>query len=472
MKIDTGNKEIDELLTRGVGEFIDPDGSFVKKLKENPKKIIIKFGVDPTRPDIHLGHAVVLKKLRQFQDLGCKVIFLVGDYTAQIGDPTGKSKVRPEIDQAEVSRNMETYMSQVGKILIKDNPNVFDWIRNSDWFTAITDIELPKNSTVSFSVERQDGSIIKFENIDANSSIGKSYKFEETRMQRLIPGIKELQIITLKSFLWSLKHITYAQLIKRDLFDERIKNKQDLYMHELMYPVLQGIDSYVLAKIYNSCDLEAGGTDQTFNMLMGRDIMKTNKQIPQAVISFKILEGLDGKEKMSKSLDNYVGITDEPSNMYGKIMSIPDTSMINYFELCTSISLDEIENIKLSLEDKKINPKDIKMRLAKQIVSDYHGEKKAQEAEDQFKKTFSEGGVPDDIKKVNINIKMPLVDILINNGMVESKSEFRRLVEEGAIKFHVNMEEKKIIDPNSLIENDGVIKIGKKRFIHITVQKK
>ena len=467
MKIDTGDKQIDELLTRGVGEFIDPDGAFVKKLKENPEKIIIKFGVDPTRPDIHLGHAVVLKKLRQFQDLGCKVIFLVGDYTAQIGDPTGKSKIRPEIQINEILENMKTYLNQIGSIL-KIDEKVFSWIKNSDWFTDVSDIAQgldPKIPDIEIIVGDE-------KKIYPNNFIGKAQLLNESRMQLTHLKNSNIHTVSLSRVLGTLRRITHARLISREMFQERIKNNEELYMHEMMYPILQGIDSSVLFNIYGYCDLEIGGTDQTFNMLIGRDIMKMYRQPEQSVVSIKILEGLDGKEKMSKSLDNYIGITDEPNDMYGKVMSIPDTSIINYFELCTNIPLDEIKKIEESLKDKNTNPKNIKMRLAKQIVLEYHGDKAAQEAEDQFERTFSKGEIPDDVKKVEIKIGAPLVDILIKNGMVESKSEFRRLVEEGAIKLNVNMEERKIIDPASLIDTSGTIKIGKKRFIHITVQKK
>ena len=262
-------------------EFIDPEGKFKEKILRKAKgeyeeDIIIKFGVDPTRPDIHLGHAVIFRKLRKFQDLGCKVVFLVGDYTAQIGDPTGRSKIRPEIEQKEVEANMKTYLDQVGKILLTDK-NSFSWIRNSDWFTAITDIELPKGDKVKMSIEKEGKKTdIDF---DANSFVGKAVVFEKTRMQPTITGFRgAISVITLKSLLWTLKHITHSRLIERDMFQERIKSGKELFMHEMLYPVLQGIDSFVLSEIYGNCDLEIGGTDQTFNMLIGRDIMKLNKK--------------------------------------------------------------------------------------------------------------------------------------------------------------------------------------------------
>lgn len=457
----TEKQKIDELFTRGVGEFIDPDGIFRKKLETNPEKVVIKFGVDPTRPDIHLGHAVILRKLRQFQDLGCKVVFLAGDYTAQIGDPTGKSKVRPEIEQVEIESNMKTFTDQVGKILHTDDKKVFSWIRNSDWFTAITDLMLPDGEKVSWNLKQGEQTLAL--NIEANSFVGKALIFEQTRMQVHDLKIKKnIAIITLRSFLWSLKHITHSKLIGRDMFQERIKNGEELYLHEMMYPVLQGIDSYAISHIYGSCNLEVGGTDQTFNMLMGRDIMKLNKQEPQAVLAFKLLEGTDGKEKMSKSLDNYISITDEPNDMYGKIMSIPDSSIVNYFELCTFTPVDEIENIRKKLEKNSVNPKDIKMDLAKQIVEIYHGKNKATEAEKNFTNTFQKGEIPGVVEE--IEGEGLLTQILLRAKLFDSNSEVRRLFEAGAI---TDMTENKKLTSLEEVIKGHVYKIGKHRFIKI-----
>jgi tyrosyl-tRNA synthetase len=461
-------KEIDELLSRGAGEFIDPDGKFKEKLLlksqgKYDKPIIIKFGIDPTRPDIHIGHAVIFRKLRKFQDLGCTVVFLVGDFTAQIGDPTGKSKVRPEIDQKEVEQNMTTYLEQVGRILNTDK-SVFSWIRNSDWFINITDLIV--QDTVKVALEVNGVS----QEFDPNSFVGKAFVFEKTRMQINDLGMRNnVVVITLRSFLSTLKKITHAQLVKRDLFQDRLKKNEDLYMHEMMYPILQGIDSVVIRYVYKECDLEIGGTDQTFNMLMGRTVMKDNdpSREPQAVLSLKLLEGTDGKEKMSKSLDNYIGITDEPSDMYGKVMSVPDASIANYFELCTYTSLDDIEDIKKDLEKGKVNPKDIKMRLAREIVAIYHGDKGAMKAEEDFINTFSKGGIPDDIKTVEVKMSTPLVDILLEEKIVASKTEYRRLMDDGAITFADTGN--KITSPEAKIDQDVTLKIGKRRFIKIIV---
>lgn len=459
--------EIEEVLSRAVGSFIDPDGLFRKKLEakargEHKKDIIIKLGADPTRPDIHLGHAVILRKLRQFQDMGAKVVFVVGDFTAKIGDPEGKSKVRPEIEQEEVQKNAATYIDQIGKILRTD-PETFTWIRNSDWFTGVTDIFMPPGTEVK--IETPDGGKLV---VDGNSFPGKAAIYESTRMQKAIS--KEIRNISLITFMWTLRHLTHSRLIERDMFQDRIKKGSELYMHEMMYPVLQGIDSAMIARIYGSCDLEVGGTDQTFNMLMGRDIMKTNGLEPQAVLSFDILPGLDGKEKMSKSLDNYVGITDEAGDMFGKIMSIKDESIPVFFKLATYTPMKEIEEIEKKLKAGKENPKDIKMALAKQIVSEYHGQNAAKKAEESFIETFSNKGVPEDVLAVRADKGSKLVDIMLEAGIVESKAEWRRLVEEGAV---TNVEtEEKVTSSNETFEAEGSItfKVGKRRFIKIEIK--
>lgn len=448
------DKDVRELLSRGVGTFIDPDGVFEQKLikkskGEYPGDIIIKLGVDPTRPDIHLGHAVVLRRMRQFQDLGCKVVFIIGDFTTRIGDPTGKSKVRPEIEQSEIERNVSTYVEQVGKILKTDSES-FSWIRNSDWFTNVTDLNLPDDYQINMDIT-VDGKSNKIP-IAPNSFVGKAVAFEQSRMQVRDLKVKGgVSVITLSSFLWYLRHLTHSRLIERDMFQDRIKSGQELYLHELMYPVLQGIDSFVISQLYGSCDLEIGGTDQTFNMLVGRDVMKANKVPEQAVMSLEILLGTDGKEKMSKSLDNYIAITDTPQDMFGKVMSVPDSVIPSYYRLTTYTPIDEIEEIEKKLEGGKHNPRDIKIRLAHEIVSIYHGEEAAVEAEKGFIETFSNKGVPRDIKTVKSDQDKPLVEILLTEKLVSSKTEFNRLKKEGAINE---------IEP-------GVFKIGKHRFIRI-----
>ncbi len=463
-------KAIDEIFTRGVGIFIDPDDAFRKKLiakvrGEYKEDIIVKFGVDPTRPDIHLGHAVVLRKLRQMQDLGCKVVFLIGDYTAQIGDPTGKSKVRPEVEQSAVEANMKTYLDQVGKILNTDK-KVFSWIRNSDWFTTITDLSLPDDYKVNMKIDIP-GYPSKEISIPPNSFVGKAIVFEETRMQKAI-GAKSIAVVTLPSLLWGLKHITLAQLSERDMFQERINMGESLFMHEMLYPVFQGIDSDVLAQVYGTCDLEIGGTDQTFNMLMGRKIMEVNKRIPQSVLSCELLVGLDGKEKMSKSLDNYVGIIDEPNDMFGKLMSIPDAAMETYFELCTFTSMDDVVEKTKKLALGKIHPRDVKMDLAQQIVEIYHGRDAGSHARESFVNTFQKKEMPTDVASVDVISGTLLSETLIAQKLVASKTEFRRLIDEGAIREDGEL---KITDPFFAITGDMVLKIGKHRFIKLHVTK-
>ncbi len=458
MKISKDKEMMDELFTRGVGQFIDPDGIFRKKLENNPEKIVIKFGVDPTRPDIHLGHAVVLRKLRQFQNMGCKVVFLIGDITAQIGDPTGKSKIRPEINIDEIQKNMETYLNQVDKILLKDE-KLFSWTMNSDWFVSINDIIAPVRSVDIFKEysQKQYGT----ETLPENDIYNKSLNWVETRRQRNV-----IKNYTLINFLAILRHVSHGRLVERDMFQDRIKNREPIFMHEMMYPVIQGIDSDAIYDIYGSCDLEVGGTDQHFNMLVGREVMEMNNKEPQAVLSFKLLEGTDGNAKMSKSLDNYVAITDEPNDMYGKIMSIPDSSICNYFELCTFTPLEEVEEIRKILGVGEVNPKDLKMRLAREVVVIYYGESKADEAQENFINTFQKKEIPDDIEEVKYKDGDLLVDVLFENKVFASKSEWRRLVEEGAVKMLSEEGETKITD-FKILATPGVYKIGKRRFIKI-----
>lgn len=451
MKNDIESK-IDGILNRGVGEFIDPDGLFRKKLVakargEYNKDIVIKYGVDPTRPDIHLGHAVCFRKLRQLQDLGCKIVFLVGDYTAMIGDPTGKSQTRPEIGQAEVEQNMGTYLAQIDRIL-NINPNVFTWIRNSDWFVGVTDIAGDLNF------------------------LEKSALFERSRMQITHLGKSSALGITLLSILRVLRHITFAQLKEREMFKERIKNGKDLYMHEMLYPVFQGIDSLMINKIYGSCDIEIGGTDQTFNMLMGRDVQKNDRNDlikmgfntdQQAVLSLKLLEGTDGNEKMSKSLDNYIGITEEPNLMFGKVMSIPDSSMLNYYELCTELSLDDAK------KNIANNPRDAKVILASEIVKIYHGQEKANEAEHYFIQTFSKRETPEDVRPSQApeEEEVPILDFMISEKLASSKGDARRKIEQGG----VSIDGEKVITGELILTSDlhdgKIMKVGKINFVRI-----
>jgi tyrosyl-tRNA synthetase len=457
-------KKHEELFARGVVNFIDPENNFQKKVEakirgEYTKDIVIKLGADPTRPDIHIGHAVILRKLRAFQDAGCKVIFLVGDYTTQIGDPTGKSKVRPEISQAEIEANMKTYIDQIGKILNTD-PLVFSWIRNSDWFLNITDINANQGAMVTIAEKDEKKTI----NVEANSFVGKATIFEESRMQKTHLKKNQISTVSFSRVLSTLRHITHSRLIERDMFKDRINKGEELYMHEMLYPVMQGIDSSVLANIYGSCDLEIGGTDQLFNMLMGRDVMRMNRQEEQAVMAMDLLEGLDGKEKMSKSLDNYIGITDEPNNMYGKVMSIPDELITRYFSLASYTPLSEVDEIKKSLEEGDLHPKEAKMRLAKEIVAIYHGEKAANDAEQSFTDTFSKGKIPESVLEISFVEDESIVEALIRGECAISKTEARRLVESNAVTLLDTDEKVASFDEKT---KQGTYRVGKHRFFKI-----
>lgn len=454
---------IEELFSRGVASCIDPDGSFRKKIEAKMAgsydgEIVIKLGVDPTRPDIHVGHAVILRKLRAFQDIGCKVIFLIGDYTSQIGDPTGKSKTRPEISQAEIEANMKTYLDQVGKILKVDDPKLFSWIRNSDWFLDVTDVSAAPGATVT--IHDQAGT--NHVPVDGNSFIGKAALYESTRMQKTALGRGNILTVSFTRVLSVLRHITHARLIERDMFQERITSGTELHMHEMLYPVMQGIDSSVLYQIYGSCDLEIGGTDQTFNMLMGRDVMRMHKQPEQAVMSMDILVGLDGKEKMSKSLDNYIAITDEPSDMYGKVMSVPDSVIAHYFELTTYAPLNEVKSIETELGDGSLHPKKAKMRLAREIVAIYHGDAAAGEAEQAFESTFSEGRIPENVPEVEA--AATILETMMLAGVAESKTEARRLIDAGAVTY---MESQTKMKDQAAKPEKGTYRVGKIRFFKV-----
>ena len=300
--------------------------------------------------------------------------------------------------------------------------------------------------------------------IDANSFIGKAAIFENTRMQKTHLKNHTTYTFSFARVLSVLRHVTHARLIERDMFQDRInKEGGELYMHEMLYPVLQGIDSSAIASIYGSCDLEIGGTDQTFNMLMGRDVMRMSKQEEQAVMALDILEGLDGKEKMSKSLDNYIGIADEPNDMYGKVMSIPDHVIARYFTLATYTPSEEILEIEKGLKDGSLHPKNTKMRLAREITAIYHGENSANAAEKNFVETFSEGRIPKDVMEVS-KTSDSVVEILVSAGVAPSKSEARRLVDAGAVT-HLDTDSK-ITSYDAVLEK-GTYRVGKMRFFKI-----
>ncbi len=386
----------EDFFQKGTIEIID-EKSFKEKLKS--RKLRIKYGVDPTRPDIHLGHTVQLRKLRQLQDEGHKIIFLIGDYTTKIGDPSGRNSTRPVLSDLEIKKNAKTYFQQVGKIL---NVKKTEVRYNSEWFSKM-----------------------KF-----NDILQLTGKF------------------------------TVAQILERDDFTKRLNAHNDIGLHELLYPLMQAYDSVIL-----KADVEFGGNDQKFNMLAGRELQKKMGQIPQDVFITKLLVGLDGKIKMSKSSDNYVALTEDANSMFGKIMSIPDELMLEYFELLTDLSEREIIEIKNKLESKE-NPRDTKLILAEKIVSMYHSESEAKKAKEEFINVFAKKELPADIPEVKIaegNYELPL--LLINLSAVDSNSEARRLIEQGGVKI----DEAKITEPKTVIgvRKGMVVQVGKRKFYRI-----
>lgn len=387
-----------DLLERGVHDVI-PRQEFIKVLQSG-KKLRLKFGVDLTRPDLHLGHAVLLRKLREFQDLGHTVIFLIGDYTTKIGDPSGKSKTRPMLEDKEIAANVKTYLDQVSLILDVKKAEVR---YNSEWLAKLTFSDLIKLAS----------------------------------------------------------NVSVAQLIERDDFSKRLADGSEIALHEFMYPLMVAYDSVAL-----EADVEFGGTDQLFNLLAGRNLQKKLGQEPQFVITAPLLVGLDGTHKMSKSLDNYVGLTDAPADMYGKIMSLHDSLIGPYFELCTDVPLEEIKAVVNDIAQ-GANPRDTKASLAREIVRIYHGEEAAEQAEQAFNDQFRDKKQPTDIPLHKTNKGTELVDVLLESGLVASKSEFRRLVMQAGIK-HNNQ----LVTPDADIKlHDGdILQVGKRRFIKLRVR--
>lgn len=396
-----------EIIRRGAAEII-PENELVEKLKKSikdNKPLTIKLGLDPTAPDIHLGHTVVLQKLRQFQDLGHRIIIILGDYTGRIGDPSGKSETRKQLTEEEVLFNARTYERQIFKVLDKEKTKL---VFNSEWLAPLT-----------------------FEHV-----LNLSAKY------------------------------TVARMLERDDFHKRFKEGLPISIHEFFYPLMQGYDSVAL-----KADVEMGGTDQKFNLLMGRHLQKEYGQEPQVALTMPILEGLDGVNKMSKSLGNYIGI-DEPANeMYGKTMSIPDELMVRYFELVTQVPMEEIKTIKQGLDDGSLHPRDVKMRLGREIVSIYHGEEVAKQAEEAFKKVFQQRELPDEIPQFIVTPEVledgqvVLPKLLVAANLVSSTSEARRMIKQGGVK--INGETAKDINLRFNPPPETVIKVGKRKFAQI-----
>ena len=394
------NEQMD-VISVGIEEII-PQEQLEKQISssiKNSKPLRIKFGCDPSRPDLHIGHAVLLRKLRQFQNFGHTAVLIIGDFTAMIGDPTGKNKTRPQITLDETKINAKTYIDQATIILSNNNLEV---VYNSDWLDKL-----------------DFGDIIK---------IASKY--------------------------------TVAQMLERDDFTKRYSSGKPISLHEFLYPLAQGYDSVVVKS-----DIELGGTDQKFNLLVGRALQKEYSQKPQSIITARLLEGTDGVEKMSKSNNNYIALTDSAEDMYGKILSIPDTMILKYFEFCTEITYSELSNCKDKLESDEANPRDTKRKLARDIVSIYHGRKMSEQAEQSFDKLFIKKDIPDDIPECVIKEKTKLIDLMVSNKMVASNGEARRMIKQGAVK----LDNEKVDDGFIHIEpgSNVTLKVGKRRFLKI-----
>ncbi|KYO65218.1 tyrosine--tRNA ligase [Thermovenabulum gondwanense] len=399
-----------EILKRDTAEIISPDEllSKLKKSYESKTPLKAKLGLDPTAPDIHLGHAVVLKKLKEFQDLGHEVILIIGDFTGMIGDPTGKSETRKQLTREEVMENAKTYKEQVFKILD------------------------PEKTTIRF-----------------NSEWLAKLNFED--------------VIVLSS------RYTVARMLEREDFQQRFKEGKPISIHEFFYPLMQGYDSVAL-----KADVELGATEQKFNILMGRTLQKEYGQEPQIAMLMPILIGIDGTKKMSKSLGNYIGINEPPKEMYGKVMSIPDEILIEYYNLATTIPKDEIKKIEKGLKDGSLHPRDVKMALAKEIVKMYHGLEEAKKAEENFIKVFQKKDMPDEmveyfIPEDNLNPekKIWLPKLLSITGLASSNSEGQRLILQGAVK--VNGE--RIENPVDIdLKEPVIVQVGKRKFAKISIK--
>ena len=394
-------KEALKLINRGTDEILTE--SDLKKKLDSGKQLVIKAGFDPTAPDLHLGHTVLLNKLRHFQDLGHRVVFLIGDFTGRIGDPSGTNKTRPTLDAKDLEENAKTYEKQVFKILKKD---LTDVRFNSEWC----------------------------EKLGADGLIRLAAKYNVARM------------------------------LERDDFSKRFSENKSIAIHEFLYPLVQGYDSVAL-----KADVELGGTDQKFNLLVGRELQRDYDQEPQVVITVPILEGLDGVKKMSKSLNNYVAIDEEPDEMFGKIMSISDDLMWRWFELLSFMSEDEINSLKKEMQDGK-NPRDIKFILAEEIVDRIHKDGDGQKCKESFLNRFQKGQIPENVDSVKVNIdgeSILLVNLLKETNMIASVSEGNRLIKQGGIK--VNSE--KVNDPKFeiSINSENLYQVGKRRFLKIKI---
>jgi tyrosyl-tRNA synthetase len=386
-------------IKRGSDEILTEDD--LQKKLESGKQLVVKAGFDPTAPDLHFGHTVLLNKLRHFQDFGHKVIFLIGDFTGRIGDPSGTNKTRPTLDSKDLLENAKTYEKQVFKILKKDLTEVKF---NSEWC----------------------------DDLGADGLINLASKYNVARM------------------------------LERDDFNKRFSSNKSIAIHEFLYPLVQGYDSVAL-----KVDVECGGTDQKFNLLVGRELQRDYGQEPQVVITVPILEGLDGVKKMSKSLDNYIAIDEAPDEMFGKIMSISDDLMWRWFDLLSFMPEEDIAKLKQEMEDGK-NPRDIKFVLAEELVDRFHQEGDGKKCKEEFLNRFQKGNMPEEIESISVNLtedQILLVNLLKNTNMIASISEGNRLIKQGGIK--INSE--KVIDPKLSISSgtENIYQVGKRKFLKI-----
>ncbi|XOA42686.1 MAG: tyrosine--tRNA ligase [Candidatus Nealsonbacteria bacterium] len=395
--VNTNPKKIEEVLSKGVSQIL-PGKKGLKSLMRK-RKIKLYLGIDPTSPDIHLGNAVCLRKLKEFQNLGHEIIFLIGSFTARVGDPSERDKKRKPLTLTQIKENMTAYEKQVAKILDISKVKVK---YNSNWLTKL-----------------------KFKDLIALAS-----------------------------------HFTTSRLLERDMFQKRLKQGREVWLSELLYPLMQGYDSVAM-----NVDLEIGGTEQTFNMLVGRKLQRIYNKKEKFILTVPLLTGLDGR-KMSKSYDNVVNLTDKPNEMYGKIMSLKDNLITHYYELCTDVPITEIKKMEKMLKLKKVNPRDLKAKLAKEIVRIYYGTRAAKKAEQDFNRVFKEKKLPLKIERIKIKEKeLNILELLLKTKKVASKSEAKRLILQRAIKID------KVLKENwretVKIKKGSVIKIGKKKFIKI-----
>ncbi|WP_373100403.1 MULTISPECIES: tyrosine--tRNA ligase [Pasteurellaceae] len=385
-------------LKRGTDQIYS-ESDLIEKLTQN-RPLRIKLGADPTAPDIHLGHTVVLNKLRQFQNFGHEVIFLIGDFTATVGDPSGKNTTRPPLSREDVLRNAETYKEQIFKIL---DPQKTRIVFNSDWLGEL-------------------------------GTVG---------------------MIRLAS------NYTVARMLERDDFKKRFANNQSIAIHEFIYPLLQGYDS-----VHLQADVELGGTDQTFNLLIGRELQKADGQKPQVAMTLPLLVGLDGEKKMSKSLGNYIGVSDAPNEMFGKVMSISDQLMWDWYDLLSFRPLADIARLKQEVAQGR-NPRDVKILLAKELIARFHDEAAAEAAEQEFINRFQKGALPDEMPELTLNGDIALANLLKEAGLVSSTSEAIRMVQQGGVKI----DGAKAQDPKQHISSGtAVYQVGKRKFARVTVK--